>query len=98
LGGKYPFFFRNGKTAYKEFPISGLISYLGDEEGLFLKDEDMGLENALNNHVRTNTLDSKITSKDTWYFDNMLNQFGTLEADKIKPLYGARDDKNSIEN
>jgi hypothetical protein len=26
LGGKYPFFYRNGALAYKEFPISGLIS------------------------------------------------------------------------
>ena len=35
LGGKYPFFFRNGNTSYKEFPISGLISVLMDTEGSF---------------------------------------------------------------
>jgi hypothetical protein len=44
LGGKYPFFFRNGNVRYKEFPISGMISYLSDEEELFLTDEDMLLE------------------------------------------------------
>ena len=36
LGSKYPFIFKNGQVEYKEFPISGLISYLSDEENLFL--------------------------------------------------------------
>ena len=35
LGGAYPIIFRNGETDYKEFSISGLISYLQDENGLF---------------------------------------------------------------
>lgn len=35
IGSKYPFFFRNGNVYYKEFPISGLISRLMDEEQLF---------------------------------------------------------------
>ena len=36
IGGKYPFVFRNGNVSYKEFPISGLISLLGDENNEFL--------------------------------------------------------------
>lgn len=36
IGGQYPFIFRNGRTKYKEFPISGLISYQMDNEELFL--------------------------------------------------------------
>lgn len=36
LGSKYPFIFRNGNVYYKEFPISGLLSYLGDEKELFI--------------------------------------------------------------
>lgn len=36
LGSKYPFFFRNGNVGYKEFPISGLISYLEDENEYFM--------------------------------------------------------------
>lgn len=36
IGGKYPFFFRNGNIGYKEFSISGLISGLMDE-GTFIK-------------------------------------------------------------
>ena len=36
LGSKYPFFFRNGRVDYKEFPISGLISYLSDDNSYFM--------------------------------------------------------------
>ena len=35
IGGKFPFIFRNGQVGYKEFQISGLISYLSDENGYF---------------------------------------------------------------
>lgn len=35
LGNKYPFIFRNGNVEYKEFPLSGLISCLMDENYLF---------------------------------------------------------------
>jgi len=37
IGGKYPFIFRNGNVYYKEFPISGLISYQTDEDFFFIK-------------------------------------------------------------
>ena len=40
IGGQFPFFFRSGNTRYKEFPISGLISYHSDNELLFLEHED----------------------------------------------------------
>lgn len=36
MGSKYPFFFRNGYVEYKEFPISGLISYMSDENEYFM--------------------------------------------------------------
>ena len=36
IGGKYPYFFRNGNVKYKEFPISGLISVMMDENGDFI--------------------------------------------------------------
>ena len=42
LGGRYPFIFRNGNVNYKEFPISGLISYLMDDQAYFIKKEDLG--------------------------------------------------------
>ena len=31
IGSQFPFIFRNGNVAYKEFPLSGLISYQSDE-------------------------------------------------------------------
>lgn len=37
IGGQYPFIFRNGSVYYKEFSISGLLSFLSDENGLFLE-------------------------------------------------------------
>lgn len=37
IGSKYPFIFRNGVVGYKEFPISGLISYKMDDNEMFIK-------------------------------------------------------------
>lgn len=37
IGNQYPYVFYNGKTSYKEFPISGLISYNIDENQTFIK-------------------------------------------------------------
>ena len=42
IGGQHPFIFRNGRVYYHEFPISGLISRLMDEENLFLSEEEIG--------------------------------------------------------
>ena len=39
LGSRFPYIFRNGATYYKEFPISGLISYYMDENESFLSKE-----------------------------------------------------------
>ena len=61
IGGAYPFIFRNGRVSYNEFPISGLISYLSDNENLFLtsdiykkypREEDENINRAvlLSNH------------------------------------------------
>lgn len=36
IGSKYPFILRNGNVDYKEFPISGLISYKTDEDFCFV--------------------------------------------------------------
>lgn len=39
IGGQFPYFFRNGNIKYKEFPISGLLSLISDDEGLFMPRE-----------------------------------------------------------
>lgn len=44
IGSKYPFITRNGKVAYKELPISGLISYQMDEAELFMSRDELGIE------------------------------------------------------
>ena len=41
IGNKYPFIFRNGSVCYKEFPISGLISFQTDNAFLFLNDDEL---------------------------------------------------------
>ena len=43
IGSQYPFFVRNSKIAYHEFPLSGLCSYWMDEEELFMTDKELGL-------------------------------------------------------
>ena len=40
IGSKYPFIFRNGNVCYKEFPISGMISFQLDNAQFFMTDED----------------------------------------------------------
>lgn len=40
IGSRFPFIFRNGVVNYKEFPISGLISYLADNNELFIHHEE----------------------------------------------------------
>ena len=39
IGSQYPYIFRNGNVYYREFPISGLISCLMDEENLFIDEK-----------------------------------------------------------
>lgn len=53
IGSRYPFFFRNGNTYYNEFPISGLISYLSDNESLFKSRRELGIDEDTN--IRFNT-------------------------------------------
>jgi hypothetical protein len=55
LGGQYPIFFRNGNLKYKEISISGLISYLSDNEELFMKKAALGLNQ---NNIETTSLEN----------------------------------------
>ena len=63
IGNKFPFIFRNGKVAYKEFPISGLISYQMDDEILFYDRE-------IQDYIRTCTDHADIKNS-TEFFDRM---------------------------
>ena len=43
IGSRYPFVFRNNTVEYKEFPISGLISYHMDNNEEFIKKDELGI-------------------------------------------------------
>ena len=58
IGSQFPFFVRNGKIAYHEFPIAGLISYWMDEEELFMTDAELGLE-SLTEPIRNKTAEDQ---------------------------------------
>lgn len=42
IGGKFPTFFRNGNVEYKEFSISGLVTYFMDNDEFFFKKDEIG--------------------------------------------------------
>lgn len=94
IGAQFPFFFRNGNVNYKEFPISGLISYLSDEEELFLTNEDLLLDD-YDNLKREHTLQSGIKSADNEYFYNMLD---ANQAYILQDEYRKRELADSNEN
>ena len=54
IGSKYPFITRNGNVAYKEFPISGLISYQMDDAELFMTKDELGIESNITSHTSEN--------------------------------------------
>lgn len=60
LGGKYPFFFRNARVKYKEFPISGLISCLMDPDDKFLTGVNQLQLETHNNNGTINILDQYV--------------------------------------
>lgn len=60
IGGQHPFIFRNGKVYYHEFPISGLVSYLMDEENLFLSKEEFKVLETTTNLTSENLANERI--------------------------------------
>lgn len=54
IGGQHPFIFRNGNVKYKEFSISGLISFKQDEEFLFVDEKDVGRYDGTSNLIGEN--------------------------------------------
>ena len=47
IGAKYPYIKRNGATAYRQFPISGLITIMMDEDKIFTAREEFYNEESL---------------------------------------------------
>lgn len=98
LGQQYPFILRNGKVNYKEFPISGLISYHMDEEHLFIQDADLGIDNTPSLFKREKTLKSDVRASDKEYFENINDIYGLSLADQLKNAYINRELPDSNEN
>lgn len=85
IGSKYPFIFRNGAVEYKEFPISGLISYLSDEENLFISDENLDLTKNFTNWNRTVTFDTKLANADEEFFFDLEN-YSDISYDAVQTM------------
>lgn len=89
LGSRYPFIFKNGVVNYKEFPISGLISYNSDNEELFINyEQDLGIvlpEKILRTQSHGKTESQNIELND--YFDNLINTYSisdyNMRAERI---------------
>lgn len=60
IGSKHPFIFRNGNVYYKEFPISGLISYQMDDNHLFMTWDELGIEANSFNFTSDNILAERL--------------------------------------
>ena len=84
IGGKYPFIFRNGNVNYKEFSISGLISYLSDEEHLFMTNEEIGLNPQVEKLKRSSTVIAGLEPDDQYYFDR---QYSGIDIYNLKKNY-----------
>lgn len=85
IGTKFPFVFRNGKVEYKEFPIGGIISYLSDEENLFITDDELGLTEGYANVKRPGTLRKDITSSDEEFFWQFSHP--DITGNELKEMY-----------
>lgn len=72
MGSKYPFMFKNGNVSYKDFPISGLISYLSDEENLFINDKE---------YILTKNVYRKSSRSDKSYYESLVTSTTDLIGD-----------------
>lgn len=91
IGSKYPYYFRNAHVSFKEFSISGLVSYLADENQMFLTDADLQLDD-YSSFKREITLNPSINENSDEYFSN-LGDLGL--AYQLKARYAARDEEGS---
>lgn len=97
IGNKYPFIFRNGNVKYKEFPISGLISYKMDDSLMFYDREVHEYIRNKSNEGKNDIDENKV--RDILYTDpNALNEYNIfLERDfKLQVLDWLNDGKPKL--
>lgn len=80
IGNRYPFIFRNGIVEYKEFPISGLISYHMDNNELFINhEEDLNIILGKYSERRNTPVlqdENDINNKKSWELSESLDSVG----------------------
>lgn len=82
IGSKFPFFFRNGTVEYKEFSLNGLISYLSDEEHLFMTDAELGLSPRVEKMTRPGTVIAGFTPDNQYYYEQQLKGVNVYDLQK----------------
>lgn len=60
IGSKHPYILRNGNVSYKEFSISGLISYQMDEDGLFYSKSELGISENMTDITSENIMAERL--------------------------------------
>ena len=88
IGSRYPFFFRNGVVQYREFPIAGLISYLADNNEMFLNYyEDLNIIRGPMVERTDNPVDQTVDDTGlgkSWELSETLNSVGyNMHAERI---------------
>lgn len=64
IGSKYPYFFKNGNVEYREFPISGIISYLEDNNEFFMSYDNLNL---IKEDEKNRSLTPTIVTEDNFF-------------------------------
>lgn len=93
IGSKHPFIFRNGNVCYKEFPISGLISFQIDNNKLFITDEDYN-QMRLSRFEKDNDIRDRLTY--TYYHKLTDSEFRQAIEDDIPLFRRVKNDKESL--
>lgn len=77
IGSQYPFIFKNGRVAYKEFPLSGLISYHMDDQALFMDKEKLLVDIPITQPTYANIASEKIFKREVldWLNDGKAKLF-----------------------
>ena len=71
IGSKYPYIKRNGAVSYRQFPISGLISFLMDKDKIFTSREETYSEDVLKLYKDYNS-----------NYDNRINMFNDITYER----------------
>ena len=69
IGSKYPFIKRNGSVEYRTFPISGLITFLADENELLTSKQELFKDQEIINQYNNYNLENNITLYNDYIYE-----------------------------